>query len=126
MRLIDADKLKAHYSWRGSEGASEEMQEYKRTFDTIIDLQPTVEAKPITHVRWIDIKKELPSESGYYLTWTPNLGAERLHYSAKYKQFNYFDTMRPVDHSQYELGDYVTHWAFLPEPPQTDEKEQRK
>lgn len=123
MRLIDADKLKAHYSWWGSEGASGELKERKADFDVIVDLQPTVEAEPITRVRWIDIKKELPGESGYYLTWTPNLGVERLHYSAKYKQFNYFDTMRPVDHSEYELGDHVTHWAFLPEPPQTNGKD---
>lgn len=53
MRPIDADKLKAHYAWWGSEGASEEMQENKKTFDTIIGLQPTVEAEPIKHGVWI-------------------------------------------------------------------------
>ena len=41
-RRIDADKLKEHYSWW--EGGSQEMtlDEAKRTFDTIVDLQPTV------------------------------------------------------------------------------------
>ncbi len=43
MRLIDADKLKAHYAWW--EGGTREMtmDEAKSDFDTIIDLQPTVE-----------------------------------------------------------------------------------
>lgn len=45
MRLIDADKLKAHYAWWGNDGA--EYRERKADFDTIIDLQPTVEAEPI-------------------------------------------------------------------------------
>lgn len=42
-RLIDADRLKAHYCWWA--GGSKEMSidEAKRDFDTIIDLQPTVE-----------------------------------------------------------------------------------
>lgn len=40
MRLIDADKLKAHYSWWEGEG---EVDERKRLFDSIIDQQPTVE-----------------------------------------------------------------------------------
>lgn len=42
-RLIDADKLKAHYAWW--EGGKREltMDEAKSDFDTIIDLQPTVE-----------------------------------------------------------------------------------
>ena len=34
MRLIDADKLKQHYAWWNNEE--------QRTFDTIVDLQPTV------------------------------------------------------------------------------------
>ena len=45
-RLIDADKLKNHYSWW--EGGSREMtmDEAKKTFDTIVDVQPTVDAVP--------------------------------------------------------------------------------
>ena len=35
MRLIDADKLKQHYAWWNDE--------IKELFDTIVDLQPTVE-----------------------------------------------------------------------------------
>lgn len=42
-RLIDADRLKAHYCWWS--GGTKEMtiDEAKKTFDTIIDIQPTVE-----------------------------------------------------------------------------------
>lgn len=35
MRLIDADKLKQHYAWWNDER--------KELFDTIVDIQPTVE-----------------------------------------------------------------------------------
>lgn len=46
-RLIDADRLKAHYCWWA--GGSKEMtiDEAKKTFDTIIDVQPTVDAIPL-------------------------------------------------------------------------------
>ena len=46
-RLIDADKLKAHYSWWKGGTREMTMDEAKNDFDTIIDLQPTVEAEPI-------------------------------------------------------------------------------
>ena len=36
MRLIDADKLKQHYAWWNDEN--------KELFDTIVDIQPTVES----------------------------------------------------------------------------------
>lgn len=50
-RLIDADRLKAHYCWWA--GGSKEMSidEAKKTFDTIIDVQPTVEAE-LRHGHW--------------------------------------------------------------------------
>ena len=51
-RLIDADKLKAHYSWWKGGSRELTMDEAKSDFDTIIDLQPTVEAEP-KHGRWI-------------------------------------------------------------------------
>ena len=41
MRLIDADKLKQHYAWWNDEN--------KELFDTIVDIQPTVE--PAGHVK---------------------------------------------------------------------------
>lgn len=59
-RLIDADRLKAHYCWWA--GGSKEMSidEAKRTFDVIIDVQPTVDAVEV--VRCKDCK------------WRGNLG----------------------------------------------------
>ena len=51
-RLIDADRLKKHFAWWDG---FDNLKEQKRDFDTIIDLQPTVEAEP-KHGRWI--KKE--------------------------------------------------------------------
>ena len=55
-RLIDADKLKAHYAWW--EGGTREttMDEAKRDFDTIIDVQPTVDAEPVRHGHWLSVK----------------------------------------------------------------------
>ena len=53
MRLIDADKLKKHYAWWQGGTLEKTLDEMKRDFDTIIDLQPTVEAEPIKHGRWI-------------------------------------------------------------------------
>lgn len=50
-RLIDADRLKAHYCWWA--GGSKEMSidEAKRTFDTIVDLQPTVDVEPVVRCK---------------------------------------------------------------------------
>lgn len=50
MKLIDADKLKAHYAWWKGGTREMTMDEAKNDFDTIIDLQPTVEPK---HGRWL-------------------------------------------------------------------------
>lgn len=44
MRLIDADKLKKHYSWWGRES------EKKKLFDEIVNQQKVVDAIP---VNWI-------------------------------------------------------------------------
>ena len=44
MRLIDADKLKQHYAWWNNEE--------QRTFDQIVDAQPTVET--VVHGEWIE------------------------------------------------------------------------
>lgn len=42
-RLIDADKLKAHYAWWADAGNAD----MRDAFDTIVDLQPTVEVEAI-------------------------------------------------------------------------------
>jgi predicted nucleic acid-binding Zn-ribbon protein len=44
-RYIDADKLKAHYAWWGD-------TEERRTFDEIVDAQPTADVQEIKHGKW--------------------------------------------------------------------------
>lgn len=44
MRLIDADKLKQHYSWWENE--------QQELFDSIVDAQPTADAEPVRHRKW--------------------------------------------------------------------------
>lgn len=51
-RLIDADKLKAHYAWWKGGTREMTMDEAKSDFDTIIDLQPTIAAEPVKHGGW--------------------------------------------------------------------------
>ena len=54
-RLIDADKLKQHYSWWGGligDDYISELVEQKKVFDTIIDVQPTVDAELVRHGSW--------------------------------------------------------------------------
>ena len=46
MRLIDADKLKQHYAWWNDE--------IKELFDTIVDLQPTVEPDASVKAKRVD------------------------------------------------------------------------
>lgn len=51
-RLIDADKLKQHYAWWEIGDGEITYAEAKKRFDTIIDVQPTVDAEPIKHGHW--------------------------------------------------------------------------
>ena len=89
MRIIDADALKRHYSWWKGGTREMTMDEAKNDFDTIIDLQPTIEPK---HGRWdnkviySDNKValwcsecgkrffKLPTENGEY-NYCPNCGS---------------------------------------------------
>ena len=64
-RLIDADRLKAHYCWWAGGGREMTIDEAKKTFDTIVDLQPTVDAVEV--VRCKDCKwKELCEQTLEY------------------------------------------------------------
>lgn len=47
-RLIWADALKRHYAWWTDAGNAD----MRDAFDTIVDLQPTVDAEPTKHGRW--------------------------------------------------------------------------
>lgn len=42
-RLIDAEKLKRHYAWWEGGSAEKTLDEAKKDFDEIVDLQPTAE-----------------------------------------------------------------------------------
>ena len=52
MRVIDADKLKAHYAWWGGEYGTELSKANKEVFDTIVDLQPTADVRENVHAHW--------------------------------------------------------------------------
>lgn len=54
MRIIDADKLKAHFAWWKGGSREMTMDEAKSDFDCIIDLQPTIDAEPRKHGHWIE------------------------------------------------------------------------
>ena len=50
-RLIDAEKLKVHYCWWAGGGREMTLDEAKKTFDTIIDLQQTVDAVEVVRCK---------------------------------------------------------------------------
>ena len=65
MRLIDADKLKTHYAWWKNGTEEHNLDEMKELFDTIVNLQPTVEAVPTDFhdkCQQIEIQKRLKLE----------------------------------------------------------------
>lgn len=51
-RLIWADALKKHYAWWKDGGYEMTLDEAKNCFDTIVNLQPTVD--PRVHAKWLD------------------------------------------------------------------------
>ena len=81
-RFIDADKLKKHYAWWATSG-NPDLEQQKKDFDVIVDLQPTVEAEPTKRGRWIEDEYGIPhcSECGtinntVYKNYCPNCGAD--------------------------------------------------
>lgn len=78
-RLIDADRLKAHYAWWGEDS------DKRRTFDCIVDVQPSVDAAQIKHGHWVDNNEVFVcSECGKWfdmlqgdadMNYCPNCGA---------------------------------------------------
>ena len=123
MRPRDADKLKAHYGWWGGEGASEEMQENKKTFDTIIGLQPTLDAELIRHWEWISVEERLPKEEeDVYWCYTDAGVMCECRWTDNRFGLGHCGLWgwHAMDVPQYQR---VTHWMPLPKPP-TDEKEE--
>ena len=58
MRLIDADALKKHYAWWEDDR--------QKLFDSIVDQQPTVDAVPVRHGKWII--RDNPGTGWYRIT----------------------------------------------------------
>lgn len=98
MRLIDADKLKAHYAWWNDEN--------KELFDQIVDVQPTVEQK-----EWISVKEKLPplEENVLAVTQYGEIGIAEMYASNKWDFAD--DWLKDND---------VIYWAQLPKPPKED------
>lgn len=44
---IDKAKLKRHYSWWNNEN--------QQLFDTIVDVQPIADVKPVVHGKWLNL-----------------------------------------------------------------------
>ena len=79
-RLIDADKLKAHYSWWAN-STNYDLCEMKYVVDDIVDVQPTID--PVRHGHWIEDGyndyKPACSECGCHSeenNFCPNCGAK--------------------------------------------------
>lgn len=58
-RLINADALKKHYAWWEDDR--------QKLFDSIVDSQPTVDAAPVRHGRWISRPAPSNSYCGYLI-----------------------------------------------------------
>lgn len=104
-RLIDADRLKAHYAWWGD---TESGSDKKRTFDTIVDLQPTAgpEWVPVPEVD--PLKGYLPETEDKVLCCTKTIRGNRnivIGYFIK-------------EHGYWACGmnSNVIAWMPLPEP----------
>lgn len=79
-KLIDADKLKNHYSWWKGGTREMTMDEAKSDFDTIIDLQPSVDI-----VRCGECRKCVPDrqafnepETVYCVPFTRHIGVNEF------------------------------------------------
>lgn len=102
MRLIDADRLKAHYAWWGDDS------DKKRTFDTIVDLQPTAgpEWVPVPDVD--PLKGYLPEDGKKVLCCTETKRGDRNIVIGYY-----------ITESHYwasGMNSNVIAWMPLPEP----------
>lgn len=75
-RYISADKLKAHYAWWENGSAEMTLDEAKTIFDTVVDVQPTVDAEPV--VRCNDCKYYSADGWGFGNCYRPNVDYLRM------------------------------------------------
>ena len=116
-RLIDADALKNHYAWW--EGGTKEntLDESRKIFDDIIDVQPT--AKP----EWISVEDDTPiyGEPVLAVMYVPitvlgarivgrSIGIAVCEYDGEAERERWFCGEKEVE---------VTHW--MPQPPFPEE-----
>jgi len=72
-RLIDADKLKAHYAWW--DFSDDDDRRNKHVFDSIVDLQPTADVVQVVRCKECKYRKgafhtdRRRKEGGYWLYW---------------------------------------------------------
>lgn len=99
-RLIDADRLKAHYAWWGEDS------DKKRTFDTIVDLQPTAGPEWVPMER-VDPLKGLDPKPGFYLV------TKRQKTGQLQMAFGHFDGNEWSGNGNFTD---VLAWHELPEP----------
>ena len=115
-RLIDADKLKAHYAWWNDEN--------KEIFDQIVDQMPTVD--PVKHGRWIPCKERLPEIGDTYIVTgiQKDPHEKEWHYfvdvASNYGDYidDYWDTFNDWIEGQ---ETHIVAWMRLPEPYKMDE-----
>ena len=72
-KLIDADKLKAHYSWWKDGTREMTMGEAKDIFDEIVDMQPTAGKQG----RWYDVSNYLGTGKAMYVCSECAAGSSR-------------------------------------------------
>ena len=73
---------------------------------------------------WISVKKRLPKETGFYLTfndnkiWINNFDAQKRKFGV---WWHYRGDGKYVKNYRFIKTDEITHWMPLPEPPKESE-----
>ena len=78
---------------------------------------PTIEAEPVRHGRWIPCSERMP-EKGFVLAHDAGTGA---FYIARWS--DEYDCW--YDEFCYVLNFSITHWMPVPEPPESEAKDER-
>lgn len=103
MRLIDADKLCTDV-FNGSyyDNRDEDI------FLDMIDKQETVDAAPVVHGLWAEIRKEPPKPQTYIIACNKDCEGS---FAA------YYDGDKIIYIAGTKISDIATHWMPLPDPP---------
>lgn len=104
MRLIDADAIKI------PKGFFEKVDNVPKFYDWLDD-QPTIEAEPVKHGRWIPVSERLPEENSDILVTYVEKDEKRI-VPVNYGCGTWFDCLF---NKVLDLGG-VLAWMPLPEP----------